>query len=368
MQILIQMYYPYVLITLLVLFFLASNFYAYKNSIQLPIYFELILALALIIFAGLRSADVDYMGYIEMINKVDAASHQPLLHQALKAKDILFGFMIIIKSSLSLNVSTFLLVLATLSIGIKFAVFRYAFGSAILGLGLYFFTYFFMHDFTQIRAAIALSCCFLALVLLLKEQRFWYVFFCVVALGFHAQTVFFVVATLPLLTQIKYKFVLILISIVISGLLIIGFDFFLNITPSRSIDHLRATGLKLTAITAITLNAILIMTIYKSTIHQLKQSFDQELAKTSLLLYIGSFLFFFITLYTSEVLAWRIYEMFSAFSIFIILIGLRAKPKKITIIASIAYIILNTVIIIRSGLLVPYSIHSSFTEALHGFY
>jgi hypothetical protein len=368
MQILIQIYYPYLLITLIVLFFLALNFYAYKNSIKLPIYFELMLALALIIFAGLRSTDVDYMGYIDIFNKVDAAAHKSLLHQALQARDLLFGFMVIIKSSLNLNVTTFLLVSAALSIGIKFAVFRYAFGSAILGLGLYFFTYYFMHDFTQIRIAIALACCFLALVLLLKEHRVWYVFFCVVAVGFHAQTAFFVVATLPLLTQLKYKFFLILILIVISGLLFAGFDFLLNITSSRTSVHLGTTDLKLTAITALTVNAVLIITTYISIIHQLKQPFEQELAKASMLLYIGGFIFFFIMLNTSEVFAWRIYEMFSAFSIFIILTGLRAKPKKLTVIASITYIIFNTVIIIRSGLLVPYSIHSSFTEALHGFY
>jgi len=367
-QILMQMYYPYVLITLIVLVFLALNFYAYKKSIQLPIYFDLALALALIIFAGLRSADVDHMGYQGIFTTVDAAAHKSLLHQALKAKDILFGFMVIIKSSLNLSVTTFLLVSAALSIGIKFAVFRYAFGNAILGLSLYFFTYYFVHDFTQIRIAIALSCCFLALVLLLKEHRVWYVFFCVVAVGFHAQTVFFVVATLPLLTQLKYKHLLILISIVVSGLLLAGFDFFLNITPSRSVYYLGATGLKLSAITAITLNAILIITTYLSTTHQLKQSFDQEIAKVSMLLYIGGILFLFIMLYTSEVFAWRVYEMFSAFSIFIILTGLRSNPKKLTLIASIAYIILNTAIIIRSGLLVPYSINSSFTEALHGLY
>jgi hypothetical protein len=334
----------------------------------LPIYFDLILALALIIFAGLRSADVDYMGYQEIFTNVDAAAHKSLLKQALKARDLLFGFMVVVKSSLNLNITTFLLVSAALSIGIKFAVFRYAFGSAILGLGLYFFTYYFVHDFTQIRVAIALAFCFMALVLLLKEHRFWYVFFCVVAVSFHAQTVFFVIATIPLLTQLKYKYFLILISVVISGLLIVGFDFFLHITPSRSIVHPGATGLKLTALTAITLNAILIITTYLSSIHQLKQSFDQELAKVSVLLYIGGILFLFIMLYTSEVFAWRVYEMFSAFSIFIILTGLRSNPKKLTLIACITYIILNTVIIIRSGLLVPYSINSSFTEALHGLY
>jgi hypothetical protein len=256
------MYYPYALITLIVLVFLTLNFYAYKKSIQLPIYFDLILALALIIFAGLRSADVDYMGYIDIFNKVDAAAHKSLFHQALKARDLLFGFMVIIKSSLNLSVTTFLLVSAALSIGIKFAVFRYAFGNAILGLGLYFFTYYFVHDFTQTRVAIALSCCFLALVLLLKEHRIWYVFFCVLAAGFHAQTVFFVVATIPLLTQLKYKYLLILILIVVSGLLFAGLDLFLNITPSRSVDYLGATGLKLSAITAITLNAFLIATTY----------------------------------------------------------------------------------------------------------
>ena len=368
MQVFIQMYYPYLLITLFVFLFLALNFYAYKNSIKLPIYYELILVLGLIVFAGLRSFDIDYFGYIEIFYKVEAASHGSLFNQALEAKDILFGFMAIVKSSLDLSITTFLLVSAALSVGIKFAVFRYAFGNAILGLGLYFFTYYFVQDFTQIRVAIALACCFLALVFLLKEHRFFYCFFCIIALGFHAQTVFFVIATSPLLTNLKYKYALVCFSLIVTGLLFSNFEFFTNLTSSRTSTYLGATSLKITAITAIALNFILISTTYLSTIGNFKQSFDQEIAKVSMLLYIGGFIFFFITLSTSEVFAWRVYEMFSAFGIFIILTGLRSKPKNITITASLIYIFLNMVIIIRSGLLVPYSINKSFTEALHGFF
>jgi hypothetical protein len=362
MQILIQMYYPYVLITLIVLFFLALNFYAYKNSITLPIYFELILALALIIFAGLRSADVDYMGYISIFNLVDSAAHKSLLHQALKARDILFGFMVIVKSSLDLSLPTFLLVCATLSVGIKYVAFRYAFGNAILGLGLYFFTFYFLHDFTQIRLAIALACCFLALVLLLKEHRIWYVFFCVVAVGFHAQTAFFVVATSPLLTNLKYKHLFVFISIIVVGFLFSSFDLFLNITASRTLAYPGYTHLKTTALIAFVMNAAMVALTYLSSINHFKQSFDQEIAKVSLMLYFGGFLFFFITLASSGALAWRVYEMFCAFGIFIMITALRSTPKKTTVLTIFIYYIFNFLLIIRSDLLVEYSITSSLGE------
>jgi hypothetical protein len=353
------MYYPYVLITLSVLCFLALNFYAYKNAIQLPIYLELILVLALIIFAGLRSDDVDYMGYIDIFNKVDAAAHKSLLHQALKARDILFGFMVIIKSSLGLSTPTFLLACATLSVGIKYVAFRYAFGNAILGLSLYFFTFYFLHDFTQIRLAIALACCFLALVLILKEHRVWYVFFCIVAVGFHAQTVFFVVATTPLLTNLKYKHLLVFISIMVIGLLFSSFDFFLNLTASRTSPYPGESHLKTTTLIAFFMNAVMIALTYLSSIGHFKQSFDQEMAKVSLMLYFGGFLFFFITLTSSGALAWRVYEMFCAFGIFIMIAALRTDPKKTTVLTIFIYYIFNFFLIIRSDLLVEYSITSS---------
>jgi len=354
-----QMYYPYLLITLIVLCFLTLNFYTYKKSIQLPIYFELILALALIIFAGLRSDDVDYIGYQEIYKQVDAAAYKSLLHQALKARDLLFGFMVIIKSSLDLSLPSFLLACATLSVGIKYVAFRYAFGNAILGLGLYFFSFYFLHDFTQIRLAIALACCFLALVLLLKEHRIWYVFFCVLAVGFHAQTVFFVVATTPLLTNLKYKHLLVFISIIVIGLLFSSFDLFLNLTASRTSSYPGESHLKTTPLVAFVMNAVMISLTYFSSIGHFKHSFDQEIAKVSLMLYFGGFLFFFITFTSSGALAWRVYEMFCAFGIFIMIVGLRSSPKNTTVLTIFIYYIFNFFLIIRSDLLVEYSITSS---------
>jgi hypothetical protein len=70
----------------------------------------LVLAVVLILFAGLRGADVDFAGYQYLFSKVRAVAGQSLLQQAMLSKDVLFGLMLIGVSALGLGTTTFLLI------------------------------------------------------------------------------------------------------------------------------------------------------------------------------------------------------------------------------------------------------------------
>ena len=352
-------YYPYIFIALIVFFFLALNFFAYIHSRVQPLYSDLFLATVFILFAGFRGADLDFIEYEKMFENIQISSSQSLLQQALIGKDVLFGLLMISISTLGLGTLTLFLISAIISVGVKLVAFRDAFGSSILGLGLYFSSFYFLHDFTQIRLAIALAFCLLALVYVLKGKRRQYFIFCVLATGFHAQTFLFFVATVSLLTNLKHKYLLVFISILIMGISFNSVTFFLDIVALRPSGRIGAEGLKINALVAIAINTIIITTSYFSSVGNFKQLFDENIAKVSMLLYFGGLFFLFITVGTSEVLAWRICEMFITFGVFVIIASLRSTPKITAIAASLSYFIFNLAILFRSDLLVKYTINSS---------
>lgn len=361
-----QIYYPYIVVTGVVIYFNILNFNALRHSRTLPIHYEWALATVLILFAGLFETGPDIEVYKEMFADVQASTGSNLFHSVSQGRDILYGLLLVVVAALGLGNSTVFLISAALSIGIKVAAFRYAFGSSILGLGLYFSSFYFLHDFTQIRLAIALAFCFLALLVLIKGKRFLYFLFCMLAVGFQAQTILFFIATVVLLTNLKYKYALVVLSIVMAGLLFSSVNFVLNLDmiANRTGANNGLVGIRLTAITFIIVNAAIIATAYLGSIGGFKNLYDQEIAQVSALLYCGGVLFFCITIASSDVLAWRVYEMFSSFGVFILITALRSTPNKISYLAGLSYFVLNLMVYFRSDLLLKHSIHNSF-EALH---
>jgi hypothetical protein len=361
-------YYPYIFVALIVFFFLALNLFAFIHSRVQPLYSDLFLATVLILFAGFRGADLDFIEYEKMFERIQLSSAQSLLEQALIGKDVLFGFLMISISTIGLGTLTLFFISAMISVGVKLVAFRHAFGSSILGLGLYFSSFYFLHDFTQIRLAIAIAFCFLALVFIIKGKYLLYIIFCAVAVGFHAQTFLFFIATLPLLTNFKHKHLLVFLSIVMMGLAFSSISLFLDIVGLRPGADIGATNIKTTAILAILLNSVIVAITYFGSVKKFIRLFDEEIAKVSVLLFFGGLLFLFITLNISEVLAWRIYEMFSTFGIFVIIVCLRSKLNLLNILTSLSYFVLNLTLLLRSDLLVKYTINSTIGAIYGAFY
>lgn len=361
-------YYPYFILAAIVIFFLALNLFAFIHSRNQPLYSDIFLAIILILFAGLRGADLDFLEYEKMYADIQNSTELSFLQQALIGKDILFGLLLVAMSAVGLGNASVFMISAFLSIGIKIVAFRYAFGSSILGITLYFAFFYFLHDFTQIRLAIALAFCFLSLIFLIKGKYFLYLLFCILAVGFQAQTFLFVVATSPLLTNLKHKYLLVFLSIIVMGLFFTNVAFFLDVVALRPGGAIGAVNLKITAIAAAALNTIILAAAYFGSIGRFKCLFDEEIAKVSVLLFFGGVFFFFITIFTSEVLAWRVYEMFSTFGIFIIIACLRSEPKIITIAAGLSYFIFNFMLLLRSNLLVEYSINNSIIGVLRDIF
>jgi hypothetical protein len=355
-----QVMYPYLAVSSIVFFFLLLNLFAYVHYRTQPIYSDLFLAGVLILFAGLRGSSLDFEQYQKMFESIQTSTDQNLLEQVLLGKDVLFGLMMVAISAVGLGNLSIFLISAILSVGLKVFAFREAFENSILGLSLYFYTFYFLHDFTQIRLAIALAFCFVSFVFLIKEKRLAYFLFSICAIGFHAQTALYVVATLPLLTNMKGKYLYIFISIVIMGLSFSLIDFVLDFASFRPGVKIAASDISSNIILFVILNAFIVGTAYVSSMGNFKNLYDDNIAKASFYLFLGGIFFLFLTLKSSEVLGMRTYEMFSAFGVFVIITSLRSTPKVLTIVACLSYFILNLALLFRSDLLLKYTINSSF--------
>jgi hypothetical protein len=106
--------------------------------------------LILVPVAGLRllGPDADYFNYLNLLT----------LQNSLELLTKEFGFRLLLGLNsvvFNANVNAFFLIFAFLGISIKFYAFAKISPIPLLSLGLYLFSYFLLHDYTQIRAGVA---------------------------------------------------------------------------------------------------------------------------------------------------------------------------------------------------------------------
>ncbi|HRC39106.1 MAG TPA: EpsG family protein, partial [Rubrivivax sp.] len=149
------------------------------------------MAATLVVFAGMRADSVDYAGYQEMFDwMVELDLDYP--ERLFFAKDVLFGVLMDALQRAGGNLQALFLAAALLSVGLKQLAFARAFGgnTAVPWLVTLCLS-FFLHDFTQIRTAIALALCFLALQHLVAGRVKRWFWLTLAAAGFHLSAIFF---------------------------------------------------------------------------------------------------------------------------------------------------------------------------------
>lgn len=149
-----------------------------------------------IFFAGLRGASNDYGQYVLMFRTIRASTGS-LLHKLLLGKDPLFGLLILAIQSIGLRVQALFLAAATLTLCVKAKAFKRVFGSYTTPLFVLICTTYFLHEYTQIRVAIAVAFSFLGLIALSERRKLWWAIFSIVAIGFHISTLAVFLCEIP---------------------------------------------------------------------------------------------------------------------------------------------------------------------------
>ncbi len=315
---------------------------------------SLILLVYAVAFAGLRGASFDYDEYILIFDIVQASDIE-IPQKFFLGKDVLFGALIVLLQWLNLGPQFLFLVSAVLSVGIKFHALTRIYGYtpavvlAIIGL------YFFLHDYTQVRIAIALSFCMLAFVKACQGERLQWACFGLLAIGFHFSTALVVAFMLPIVLALRNK---ILINAFTLSLILLT----TNVIATNLLSLDDRAWVYLDSSYEISLKTLVIFPLKTAVLSYLAYSIcrlspeskiRRVLNESIRLVWIGLILFFTVGIFVPGV-AFRIYDMFDAFNVFIIAGAFMQKSVRLQLIA-LVYCAVSVVNIAAAGLLIPYT-------------
>jgi len=312
------------------------------------------MATTLVLFAGLRADSVDYEGYREMFDwmiELDLDYPERLFF----GKDVLFGVLMDLLQRAGGNLQSLFLAAALLSVGLKQLAFARAFGgnTAVPWLVTLCLS-FFLHDFTQIRTAIALALCFLALQHLVAGRVKPWLWLTLAAAGFHLSAVLFVPVAGVLLFAPRRRGMA--WAVMTGGLVLalIGLFQLVEFIDPRLASHGETTGLNWTALAVATFKLALLMVIALA----MRRGTQRLEAPVRLVwpcvMFVATGVVLLFALHDiASALAFRLYEFFDAFSVFVIAVGLMQR-RAVPVLLALGYCAFGVLLQWLPGLFTPY--------------
>lgn len=314
----------------------------------------LLLGGVLIALAGLRGDSTDYQEYVLLFDLMQQARDFDWATRIFIGKDPLFGALMDSVQLLGLGPQAMFASAAVLSVGLKQNAFSRAFGGSPVPLFVTLCLYYFLHDFTQMRAAIAVGFCFIALVDLCEGRRVRWIIFALAAIGFHASAVIFLVLCLPFLLRGRQR-----TAAIISCLLAIGYASTLLSTEfgqfdGRVAEYADLSGTSITPLLVGVLKLVwLSVMVMRSSDRRRHDSLKDTIHISWAMCAFGLVLLLLLR-GSSTVIAFRMYELLDSFSIFVVAFALLYGSSLMRVLA-IAYCTLGIANQAYVGLLVPYS-------------
>ena len=310
-----------------------------------------LIALVLFAFAALRSDSTDYEQYVAMYDLMRATNNVAWPLRLLIGKDPMFGGVILGVVTLGLSAQWLFVSAAALSVGVKWAAFGRAFGNAAAALLVTLFGYYFLHDFTQIRSAIAIPFCFIALQDACSGRPWRAALWTAFGATFHASAIL----CLPMiwLTTLDgrraYLATLVFVVLAIA---------FARITYSHVADfddrtamQADKTGTSLTPLVVATLRMFVLLGIHRA-IRERWPAMARVL-RACMILCLAAVPFLFGLRGLSSTMAFRFYELLDAFSVFILAAALIRGPILARL-AALALCIASIIVHVHNGLLGDY--------------
>ncbi|MBK7459510.1 MAG: EpsG family protein [Betaproteobacteria bacterium] len=312
------------------------------------------MAATLVVFAGMRADSVDYAGYREMFDwMVELDLDYP--ERLFFAKDVLFGVLMDALQRAGGNLQALFLAAALLSVGLKQLAFARAFGgnTAVPWLVTLCLS-FFLHDFTQIRTAIALALCFLALQHLVAGRVKRWLWLTLAAAGFHLSAILFLPVAGVLLFAPRRRG---MAWAVMTGGLVLALMGLFQLVASidlRLASHGEITGLNWTALAVATFKLALLTAIALTLRHGTQRLEAAARLVWPCVMFVATGVVLLFALHDmASALAFRLYEFFDAFSIFVIALGLMQR-HAVPVLLSLGYCAFGVLLQWLPGLFTPY--------------
>jgi len=296
----------------------------------------LAVALVVLAFAALRGYSTDYEGYVEIYD-VMVAIDIPYPERLFLAKDALFSVMIDCILWLRGGPQYMFVLMALLAVVVKQHVYKLAFrGNTAAAWAVTLSLYFFLHEFTQSRVAVAIAMCFLATLAALQGRRAMWFFSTWVGVGFHLSVLLFLPLSAVLLLRQERRmwgFALVLAATCLVG---ISFFEFFSTVDLRVAEYREQSGANALALIVATvkLGMVLLMArmLHRAPVSQVSQA----LIWPSVMFVTGGFVMLLAFQTISSALAFRFYEFFDAFSVFIVT-GALLQRRTVPVLTALTY-------------------------------
>lgn len=318
--------------------------------------FGIILVLIYCIFAFLKEGGPDFLEYEKMYESMQELAKENNFNMGEFiniGKDFNFSIWIYINSILGVGFGWMIFISAFLSLNLKRLAWRSLGLDASIALSVWFFTYYFILDLTQIRAAISVAFCFIALGQAVKGYRLNYLFFMLLAIGFHAQAGIFLVCSVSLMLRldfnIKLKFIII-ISLIFSLMTSVLFKYYAEIDTRPGILDINS-DFPLNGIVASLMNFGFLCFLLSAALKSVDSDEFVKISKLSFVFVVVGFFFLILNLYSSSALAWRSYEMFNCFGVILVTVILTQSSKFNYKLMAISYMLFNFILNMRTSLI-----------------
>lgn len=311
-----------------------------------------ILAIVLMAFAGLRGDSTDYEQYEVIFGLMKDAGDVDWWLRILIGKDPLFGSLMLLVITAGLSSQWLFVSAAVLGIGTKWAAFNRAYGAATAPLLATLFGYYFLHDFTQIRAGIALGFCFVSLVLKCEggHNRAAFVWG-LLAVGFHASAALYLMLMWVVTLQPRRAWIF---SLMIVALLLLGAraeSALVSSFDDRTDPTLDTTGSSITPLLIAGVRLAILVWIWYDL---RKRSEDNaRLLQASIILCAVAVPMLIVLRGLSAIMAFRFYELLDAFSVFLLGASL-ARGSTASRLVSLALCVASILVHMHNDLIPAY--------------
>jgi hypothetical protein len=311
----------------------------------------------LLIFTGMRGDSVDHFGYEAMFDlMLQLDMEYP--ERFFVARDVLFGVLMDGIQRLGGSMQALFLLSALISIALRQVAFARVLGdnTAVPWLATLCLS-FFLHDFTQVRTAIAVPLCFLALQHLLAGRTRPWLGLSLLAIGFHLSALVFLPVTAVLLLPPRQRVVAWMIVTAIMALAILGLFETAGTLDNRIQVHGDTVGLNFTAI-AIGAFKLVLLTVMAIKVQNLPSRLEalRQTAWPCVMFAATGLILLIVLRDLATVLAFRLYEFFfDGFAVWVVVAAL-LQPRPLTRLLAIGYCAFAVLLQYLPGLFVDYKL------------
>lgn len=314
-------------------------------------------ALILMLLAALRADSVDYYEYTLLLRLMEQAEAViDLPWRIFAGKDPLFGALMAVVLEAGWRDAMLFAIAAVLGVALKVIAFERGLGQAAVPLFASLCLYYFLHDFTQIRVAIALGWCYWGFVELQRQRPGRALLLGLIGAGFHASAAMLLfygpVHRLqgwkrPVLAAAITAGLAVAVPLAVSALGDFG---------NRGELQTAQASVGWTPLLLALFKLGVLVWLVRDLRHRVPPALHAMLRDALLLCAVGTVLMFAFVGVTAA-LAFRSYELFDAFSVFIIAVAL-SSGGPFGRLGALLLCVLGVVVLGAAGLLVPYRLVS----------